>query len=166
MTRGLPTDQAKIDEFRALYLVGGSICGSAEKVGIPQRTAYDIAGRLEEDPSFARDREKLQTGALKRLVAMRMRVAEVAQDRFENGSVDEKTYGEDVTIVDKRPDYGRLVIEAERNAQHLSKLENGPSDRGGPVNVIVCPTPEAAERAAVAGAGAKAGGSRADDSED
>lgn len=40
----------------------------------------------------------------------------------------------------------------------------GAEDRTGAVNVIVCPTPEAAEAAAVAGA--KAGGSEPDDSED
>lgn len=164
MTRGSPTDLETINEFRALYLIGGSIPSAAKEVGIPERTAYEIAKRLEEDANFAEDRRRLQERALERLVSLRMRVAEVAQDRFENGSVDEQEFGDSVTVVDKRQDYGRLVIEAERNAQHLAKLEDGPSDRGGPVNVIVCPTPEAAERAAVAGA--KGGADAPGDSED
>lgn len=151
MPAGVPTDQRLVDEFRALYIVGGSVPGAAKEVGLAMRTAYDIAERLEADPSFARDRRKIQTCALERLVSMRMRVAEGSLERFEGDDVDVQEHGENVTVIDKRPDYGRLVLEAERSAHHLAKVTANADDgvtHKGPVTLIVCQTAEAAEREA------------------
>lgn len=56
---------------------------------------------------------------------MRMRVARKAVERFESDDLDIQGGGENVTVIDKRADYGRLVIEAEKAAHHLAKLDEG-----------------------------------------
>jgi hypothetical protein len=123
MPAGVPTSAEKIAEFRAHYLYSGSPIASGRATGLAQRTAYDIAERLEGEPDFAADRKRLREQALDRLVAMRMRVAEKAAERFEEDLPE--VFADNVTIIDKRADYGRLVMDAEKNAQHLAKIESG-----------------------------------------
>ncbi len=55
---------------------------------------------------------------------MRMRVAATALERFETGFEEvSNNKGGSVTIIDKRPDYGKLVIDAEKNAHALAKVD-------------------------------------------
>lgn len=103
-------------EFRAHYLFSGNASESARHVKVPERTGNEWAKALSADESFVADRRALQTRALSELVAMRMRVARKSLERHEEPSFE----GE----IDKRPDYGKLVIEAEKAAHNLAKIEN------------------------------------------
>ncbi len=125
-------------DFRAHYLYSGNASESARSIGINERTGRDMAARLSEEESFASDRRKMRARALEELVAKRMRVADTALARFEDElpmpeHVDE---GGHVTIIDKRSDYGKLVLEAEKNAHNLAKAEN-PGDAGKPAEVHI-----------------------------
>jgi hypothetical protein len=128
MTMGVPTPDETVAEFRARYLYSGNAAAVGRELEIPERTARKIAERLEDDPTFAEEGRKLRERALSRHVAMRLRVAEVAAERFEdaNGGIEVKRFGgEDapVTIIDKRADYGKLVLEAEKNAHNLARFD-------------------------------------------
>jgi phage terminase small subunit len=144
--RGVPTPTDVEAEFRAHYLYSGNAAASARAVGIPTKTGQDIAQRLLDDPAFAEDRRRLRARALDELVALRMRVANKAAARM-LGTLPMPKHvsdGANVTIVDKRADYGRLVLDAEKNAQHLAKLDEGEKAvTGGGVTIIVRPTAEA-----------------------
>lgn len=144
MPAGIKTPQNIRDEFRALYLVGGSIPQAARDIGIPERTAYDLGWELEKEESFTKDRRLLQAQALERAISRRERMAEISMDRFENGSVDEQEFGDNVTIVDKRPDYGRLIVDAEKNAHHLAKIQEAPQLATGSINITFAP-PDSSE---------------------
>jgi phage terminase small subunit len=138
MPTGIETSPETIAEFRAHYLYSGNASESARAVGLPDRTGRDIAARLAEDTSFAADRRRLRDTALDELVAMRMRVARVALERFEapapaplvgaNGEIPQ---------MDRRPDFGKLVMDAEKNAQALAKIENPEPDKPTEVTIRV-----------------------------
>jgi hypothetical protein len=154
MPAGVPTDEETVAEFRAHYLFSGNASESAKAVGIPERTGRDIAARLIEDSSFAEDRRRLRAIALDELVAMRMRIARGSLGRFEDehGGIDVKTFGGDegatVSITDKRHEYGKLVLEAEKNAQHLAKFEaekSGEMKGDREVTIRVMPTAAASD---------------------
>lgn len=124
------TTEKQLADFRAHYLYSGNASESGRELGINERTARDIARKLSAEPSFAEDRRALRANALEELVAMRKRVADLAYERFAgNGDLPEHIdEGANVTIIDKRPDYGKLVLEAEKNAHNLAKLENPGAD--------------------------------------
>lgn len=130
MPAGVDTSPETIARFRAHYLFSGNAAESAREVGIPERTGRDLAMRLVEDPEFAADRRKLRAGELEESIMARRRVREKALERFESetGGIDVKDFGGDkaggaVVITDKRADYGKLVLEAEKNAHNLAKIE-------------------------------------------
>ncbi len=106
------------EAFRAHYLYSGNAAESSREIGIPSSTGRDLAKALQDDESFAIDRRKLRAQALDELVAMRMRVARKATERCLADR--EFLPGE----IDKRPDYGKLVVEAEKAAHNLAKLES------------------------------------------
>jgi len=142
--QGVPTDEATLAEFRARYLYSGNASKTARELNLPERTGRELAEKLSEDPEFAEARRKLRAQALEEHVAMRKRVADVALERFEdaNGGIDVRQFGgEDnpsVTITDKRHEYGKLVLDAEKNAHNLAKLETEQRPGGGqPVEVHV-----------------------------
>lgn len=138
MPTGIDTPPDKVAEFRAHYLLSGNAAESARSVGIPERTGRDWAARLVEDESFAADRRKLRTQALDELVAMRMRVARKALERYEEGLPPVPDGAEGITIIDRRPDHGRLVMDAEKNAHNLAKIANdGGNDDERPREVII-----------------------------
>ncbi len=149
MPPGVPTTAEVEAEFRAHYLYSGNATESAKAVNLPERTGRDLAKRLSADPSFAADRRALRARALDELVSMRMRVAQISLERFESstGGVDVKDYDGDVTITDKRHEYGKLVIESEKAAQHLAKLDPEEKQFGsGGLTIVVRPTAEAQQR--------------------
>ena len=83
---------------------------------------------------------------------MRMSVAEKALERYLEPLV--IPAGEKVTVIDKRSEDGKLVLEAEKNAQHLAKFEaekSGDIKAGAEVTITVTPTPYAAKRIAADG---------------
>lgn len=148
MPQGIPTDEETLAEFRARYLYSGNASAVGRELDIPERTARKIAERLEEDPSFAEDGRRMRARALDRLVAMRMTVAEEAHRRYLSELPMPKVSSDAmVTVIDKRHEDGKLVLEAEKNAQHLAKFE---AEKSGEIKgerevvIRVSPTPEAA----------------------
>jgi|GEM_PF-5209213 len=123
----------KREEFRAHYLLSGVVAQSARAVAVPETTAHGWAKELCKEPAFAEDRRDLRVRYLDELVAMRMRVAVTSLERFEDDLPMPELVGEgaQVTIIDKRPDYGDLVLAAEKNAHNLVKLEK-PEDPDAP----------------------------------
>lgn len=122
--QGVPTDEETIAKFRAAYLYSGNASKCARDLNLPERTGRWIAEWLSEQPDFAEDRRKLRARALEELIAMRTRVAETAAERFEDDLfIPEVGEGSNVTIIDKRPDYAKVVLEAEKNAHNLAKIE-------------------------------------------
>lgn len=121
---GVPTDEETIAEFRARYLYSGNASATARGLKLDERTGRRIAERIEEDPSFAEDVRKLHAHALKRHVTMRLRVCEKAAERFDEELAVPEVIGDgNVTVIDKRPDYARVVLEGEKNAHALAKFE-------------------------------------------
>jgi hypothetical protein len=123
--QGVPTDEATLAEFRAKFLYSGNASAVGRELKIPERTARQIAEKLEDDEEFAEARRTLRARILDRHVAMRLRVCEVAAERFEEDlPVPENvSEGANVTIIDKRPDYAKVVLEGEKNAQNLAKYD-------------------------------------------
>lgn len=163
MPAGTPTPEHLVAAFRASYLYSGNASASAREVGLEERTGRDLALKLIDDSAFAADRRKLRASALEELVAKRMRVAQVALDRFEGELEAPEPFegGPPITVIDKRSDYGKLVLEAEKNAHNLAKFDaerSGEIAAPGAVTIHVSPTPEAAERLAEEAAGKKPGG--------
>lgn len=137
--RGQATPLETIERFRAHYLYCGVASESAREVGIPERTGRDIAAKLAKDPAFAEARRELRSRTLDELVAMRMRVATKALQRFEDDSEPTMSEGE-TNVVDRRPDFGRLVLEAEKNAHNLAKIERPLDDANKPSEVHITVT--------------------------
>lgn len=156
MPHGIPTDEETLAEFRARYLYSGNASAVGRELDIPERTARKIAERLEDDPSFAEDGRKMRARALDRLIAMRMTIAEKAQQRYLGDLPIPQVSGEGmVNVIDKRADDGRLVLDAEKNAQHLAKFEAEKSGEVGgerEVTINVHPTPFAASKLGADGA--------------
>lgn len=111
-------------EFRAAYLYSGNASATAKKLGIPERTGRELAKELCAEADFAEARRALRAQYLDDLVALRMRVVTKATERFLGGlPIPKVEEGGNVTIIDKRPDYGKLVLDAEKNAQNLARLD-------------------------------------------
>jgi hypothetical protein len=125
MARGEPHDQETRAKFRAHYLYSGNAARSAKELGIPERTGQQWAESLGEEPAFAEDRRKLRARSLDELVAMRMNVARTAWERYEHDEANVEQFGENVTVIDKRQDYGKLILDAEKNAHNLAKIDAG-----------------------------------------
>lgn len=143
MAQGVPTPEDDIAKFRAEYIYSRNASATGRKTGIEERTARRLAEEFEAEPAFAEAVRALRARYLDRLTSMRMSIAEIAHERFldDSGGIDVRNFGgEDnatVVITDKRHEYGKLVLDAEKNAQSLSRLEN-PGDGGDkPVEVHV-----------------------------
>jgi hypothetical protein len=159
---GVPTDEATIAEFRAHYLYSGNAAESARHVGIPERTGREIATRLTEEPGFAEDRRKIRAMEVDESVAARRRIREKSVERFESetGGIETKRFGDGengvtVVITDKRWEYGKLVLDAEKNALALFRVDaelKGDIKPEGNFTIVVRPTANAeAKIAAEAG---------------
>jgi phage terminase small subunit len=162
MAQGVPTPEETVARFRAHYLYSGNAAESARAVGIPETTGRDLARRLSHEPDFALARRELRAQALEELIAMRSRVAQTALARFE-GDLPVPDVGADgmVTVIDKRADYGKLVLESEKNAHNLAKIEaerEGSPDRS-PVEVHVHLKPEGQDKGDGGGSGSPAASS-------
>jgi phage terminase small subunit len=144
MTQGSRTPEATRAAFRAHYLYSGVAAQSARHVGIPESTGADLARELSKEPDFVEARRELRVQYLDEHVAMRMRVAQKALERFEGDLMPSDFVGgeENITIIDKRADYGKLVIEAEKVAHNLAKIESDSRQQvgvtaTGPVTIVV-----------------------------
>lgn len=133
----IPADQRA--EFRALYLYSGNATKSARELNMNERTGRKLALEMSLEPDFIEDRRKLQVQYLDELIAMRMQVADEALERFKAKNEIPESVGEGstVTIIDKRPDYGKLVLEAEKNAHGIAKLSNPLIEKSGGAEVSI-----------------------------
>lgn len=124
--RGSVTPEETIAAFRAHYLYSGNASESARDAGIDERTGRDIARKLIDDPDFTEARRFLRATALEELVAARMRVMKTALERFEE-DLDVPIIPEGnrapITVVDKRGEYGKIVLDAEKNAHSLARFD-------------------------------------------
>lgn len=123
MPHGVKTDEEVVAQFRAHYLYSGNVSKSARAVGLAVSTGRDIARRLVDDPEFTKARRQLRAQALDELVQMRMQVARTSLKRFATRELVTQGGGENAVVIDKSPEYGRLVLDAEKNAQHLAKFD-------------------------------------------
>jgi len=128
MPHGVPTELAVVEQFRAAYLYSGNASKCARDLGIAEQTGRELAKKLSAEPGFGEERRALRAQALEELVAMRQRMAEEASERFHSadGGIDVKRFAgeaESVTITDKRHEYGKLVMDAEKNAQSLARFD-------------------------------------------
>lgn len=124
MAKGVPTPEDVRAKFRAEYLISGNASESARKVGMSESVGRSYAVELNADQSFGEDRRALRASYLDECVTMRMKMMRKAFARFDNDTPPEP--GE----IDKRPDYGRLVTDAEKNAHALAKIEKENSGDG------------------------------------
>jgi hypothetical protein len=130
MPNGEPTPEAKVAEFRAHFLLSGNAAKTARKVGIPVRTGQDIANRLLVDPQFTRDRADMRASYLDELVFLRQQVARTAAKRARAAQADTYQLGPVGTVIDKRPEWAKVLLDAEKNAHALAKAErDGNSDK-------------------------------------
>jgi hypothetical protein len=130
MTRGAETPEDLRLKFRAEYLISGNAADAARKTGIPESTGRDIAKELNVSVDFVEDRRVLRASYLEECVNLRMKMVRKAFKRFDDDTPPEP--GE----IDKRPDYGRLVTDAEKNAHNLAKIERE-NEGTGPANTEV-----------------------------
>jgi phage terminase small subunit len=140
MPTGVDTSAEVEAKFRAHYLYSGNASASARAVGLPASTGRGLAQRLAEQPDFVEERRKLRARALDELVALRMRVARTAATRvFAPLPMPEHvSEGASVTVVDKRADYARVVLEAEKNAHNLARYDSERSGQlGGSREVVI-----------------------------
>jgi hypothetical protein len=150
--RGAETSPEIVAKFRAHYLYSGNAAESARHCEIPERTGVDIAMRLVEEPDFAADRRRLRAIELEESIVARRRVRQKALERFESedGGIDVKRLGaegETVVITDKRHEYGKLVLDADKNAQALAKIDAGNAQaEAEPLEVVVRLAPEGDEK--------------------
>ncbi len=142
MPKGKQTSAEKEAEFRAHYLLSANASESAREVGLPVSTGRDIAKRLQLDEGFAQDRRALRAQYLDELVCMRQDIARTARDRAKRDRADEYPTGEGVTVIDKRPEWAKVVLDAEKNAHNLAKIEQcqGGSEGNKPAEVHITVT--------------------------
>lgn len=142
MPQGVPTPEDQLARFRAHYLYSGNASESARAVELPESTGRDLAQRLVDDPEFVAARRKLRAQEVDECVAARRRVRQTALERFESetGGIDVRQFGgEDASVVitDKRHEYGKLVLDAEKNAHNLAKIDSDNSSDASPLEVTI-----------------------------
>ncbi len=123
-------DAATKEEFRALYLLSGNAEKSAKELGVAPRTGGEWAKKCNNDPEFAAERRELRAGFLDELIFMRQRVARKAEERVMCEAPIEPG------CFDKRPDWAKVVLDAEKNAHSLAKAE-GPVDNDDKTPVVI-----------------------------
>lgn len=168
MTNGARTPEITREEFRAHYLYSGNASESSRVVGLNERTGRDLARELLKDPDFTEARRELRAIEVDESVAARRRVRQKALERFESddGGIDVKRFGgEDGTVVvtDRRHEYGKLVLEADKNAQAHARFDaerDGTVRSPGEVTINVTPTLAASARIAEANGAADGGTER------
>lgn len=126
---GEPTDTAIVEQFRADYLYSGNAAKSGRKFGLSPSTARDIARRLVDDADFATERRRLRAIAVDEAERAVMQVIDTGLRRFKAPApeidIPEGRSGPNVmvTIVDKRPDYGKLVVDAHKSLVGRQRLD-------------------------------------------
>lgn len=125
------------EKFRAHYIWSGNASESARDVGIPESTGRDIARAISQEESFIEARAALRERALGDLVAMRTRIAERACDRALSVGADEYPSGDGVHVIDKRPEWAKVLLDCEKNAHALAKMTSFEDSKPAVVNVTI-----------------------------
>jgi hypothetical protein len=123
--QGVPTDEAVIAEFRARYLYSRNASKIGREMELGERTARRLAEECEADKEFAEAVRNLRVRAVDRLLGLTLSVAETAHDRYhaELPVPAEVGEGATITIIDRRADDGKLVLEAAKHAANLAKFD-------------------------------------------
>src|SRR3954469_2711241 len=137
MTQGVPTDEAVFSKFRASYLFTRNASKSAREVGLDERTGRHLALQLVGDPEFTEACRRQRKLDEEEQAEARRRVTHRALERFESddGGIDVKRLGADgdnVIITDKRYEYGKLVLDAEKNVLMRARLDGDTGLDGKP----------------------------------
>jgi hypothetical protein len=145
MTQGSRTpDDVRIN-FAAEYLKTGSYRRSAEKVKIPERTGWDLARELDEDPEFTDRRRKLHARVLDRAEACVERSIELLADRLENAQETFAGPDGEVKVIDKSADYGKAIASLNDSLLRRAKIEFDARPKDTPqtseLKVIIQTTP-------------------------
>jgi hypothetical protein len=119
--RGSRIPEGDREAFRADFLYSGNASESARRVGINDRTARIFANELYKDPTFTEARRELRARALEEAERRLEEVGRVAMRRFKGRGPSIPEGVEGVTIVDKRPDYGKLVVDVHRSLSTRTK---------------------------------------------
>jgi hypothetical protein len=141
MAYGVPTDEDLKSKFRASYLFTGNASKSGRELGIPDRTARKLAQELVSDSEYAEHCRRQRALDIEEHAEARRAVRRIALSRFKSktGGVDVKDYGDNVVITDRRHEYGKLILDSEKNAQALARFEaerDGSLQAGGPVFIL------------------------------
>jgi hypothetical protein len=143
MAHGVPTDEDLKSKFRASYLFTGNASKSGREVGIPDRTARKLAQELVSDSEYAEHCRRQRALDIEEHAEARRAVRRISLKRFksETGGIDVKQFGGEgpVVVTDKRHEYGKLILDSEKNAQALARFEaerDGSLQSGGPVFIL------------------------------
>lgn len=136
MAQGVPTEEAVVAEFRARYLYSRNASKIGRELGIGDRTARRLAEQCEADKDFADAVRNIRVKAVDRLLGLAISVAETAHGRYLDDLPMPENVGEgaSVTIVDKRFEDGKLVLEAAKHAANLAKFDSESNRAADPEN--------------------------------
>jgi hypothetical protein len=131
MTRGVKTPEEVKERFRAEYLYSGNASATARRCGIGEQTGRELAQELSVTPEFVEARRLLRARAMDEAERSVMGIVTVAERRFRGRGpqIPENAVGP-VTIIDRRADYGKLVIDAHRSLVGRCRLD---AERGGEI---------------------------------
>lgn len=127
MAKGAKTPELTRLEFAAEYLKTLCIPVAAKKVGIPERTAYDIANKLNADPEFAALRKAQRARMLEEASEASLSLIRLGQERAHECAPLETKLGawSDISAA-----YLKSVADLGRTVEKLSRLE---AERAGEV---------------------------------
>lgn len=132
MAQGVPTEESVIAEFRARYLYSRNASKIGRELNIGERTARKLAEQCENDPDFAESIRAIRVRAVDKLLGLAVSVAETAHERYHSDLPVPESVGEgaNITIIDRRADDGKLVMEAAKHAANLARFD---AERGGEI---------------------------------
>lgn len=153
MTRGKPTDRSQELEFRAEYLRSGNIRASARKTGLNEKTAQDIATKLNAEPAFRQERAAMYARTVPDVEAMLREALEAVHARILEPDLTAKELAglvkslglKSFSYQNPKPQYLRGLVDGLKT---LNAARKDKADEGKPTTVVVkvSPTREAAER--------------------
>jgi hypothetical protein len=132
MTQGVPTEESVVAEFRARYLYSRNASKIGRELNIGDRTARRLAEECEADKEFADAVRNIRVRAVDRLLGLAVSVAETAHSRYLDDlpMPTNVAEGASVTVIDKRSEDGKLVLEAAKHAANLAKFDKESSSGG------------------------------------
>lgn len=126
MAQGVPTEESVVAEFRARYLYSRNASKIGREMKLGERTARRLAEECEADQAFADAVRNIRVRAVDRLLGLALDIAETAHGRYLDPlpMPENVEKGAMITIVDKRFEDGKLVMEAAKHAANLAKFDS------------------------------------------